>query len=529
MAGDRLSLAICEIYRREAEALLAGGPFDEVAVRAFPAACLGSTGLAEGPAGIVASSRREFGRVCKPAIRCDGGETGGPDRNPSPLLGGMQQCLELVADRALLSYLQGRCGFFAVTPGWLTLWQDFIGKWGFDRVTARDFFRESSSGVVLLDTGIDPEADRHAAEFAAFIDLPWNKVDVGLDHMRLLFNACIVDRRAARVRAREAEEKNEFNRKLGNYALMAEVIREIAAVSEEAQVLEKGLGFISAMLAPGKLAYVPVVQGALSAPLLSGSASAEEEGSAWRAFLPSADDYALHASGQGFLIRVKHGQETVGIIDVDRIAFPRNLNEYLNILLSYADALGLAIVNARYYEELLRDQKLLQIQASTDALTGIANRAAVSERLAAELSRAKREDRPVCVAMLDIDHFKQVNDRYGHAAGDAVLKAVTGVISRSLRAYDMVGRLGGEEFLIVAPGADKIGADGLCERIRRDVEAQRTSFDGTVINVTASIGFAVSKGDVDVENLIHLADEAMYRAKTAGRNRVESAGDESGE
>lgn len=527
MADDRLSLSICEVFSREAEAVLAGEAFTEIVVHAFPPACLGMPGRAERLAGVIESSRRRFGQVCKLAIRCGCVGKNGADGSPSPVLGDIQQCLELVADRALLGYLQVQCGFFTVTRGWVKLWQDFLKKWGFDRETARDFFHESSSGVVLLDTGIDPEAERQAAEFAAFVDLPLKKVAVGLDHLRLLLTACIIDWRAARARAREAEEKNEFNRRLSDYALMAEVIREIAAVTEEAQVLEKGLGFVSAVLAPGRMAYVPVVRGALSAPVSSVSASPEET-AAWGAFLPSAEDYALHASGQGFLIRVKHGRETVGIIDVDRVAFPRNLKEYLNMTLSYADALALAVVNARYYEELLRDRELLRIQASTDALTGVANRAAISGRLAAELARAGRENRPVCAAMVDVDHFKQVNDQYGHAAGDAVLKTVSGVIGRSLRAYDTLGRLGGEEFLIIVPGADETSARSMCERIRCAVEAHRTSFEDESIKVTISVGFAVSRGEADVERLIHLADAAMYRAKKAGRNRVESAGTTSG-
>ncbi len=527
MADDKLRLVVCEVFRREAESLIESERFADVSLRTFPPECLRTSGRIDGSPGAAESGRRDFRQVCHSAIRCAPAVKDREGQDPSPDPAGARQCLETVADGAFLHYLQIQGGAFTVSPGWLDLWQDYMRQWGFDRETAQAFFKESASEVMLLDTGIDPQAEQHAADFAGFVGLPFKRIAIGLDHMRLGLTARILPWRAARSLAKDADEKKELNRRLGNFVLMAEVFHGVASINDEARVLEKGLEFVSATAAPGRLDYVPVVKGALAVPLSSGRGS-KAESAAWKTFLSSSDDYRMHPSGHGFLIRVRHGQETIGILDLDRIAFPQYLDDYLNLLLSYADVLGLAVMNARNFEELLRNQKLLQIQASTDALTGVMNRSAVMERLAVELARAKREGRPVCAAMLDIDHFKQVNDLYGHAAGDAVLMAVTGAVSRSLRPYDAVGRLGGEEFLIIAPGADQANACGLCERIRRGVEALGTDFAGTGIRVTVSIGFATAKGDIEVERLIHLADEAMYRAKKAGRNRVEFAGDISG-
>lgn len=523
MSDDKLCLVVCEVFRREAEAVLTAERCADVAIRTFPPECLGTSGRPDRRTGAIESGRRQFRRVCRSAIRCGCAEMGPEGQVPFPFPGTARQCLELVADGAFLHCLQNERGAFVVSPGWLDLWRDNMQKWGFDRETARAFFGESVSELVLLDTGVDPEAERHAADFAGFTGLPWKKIDVGLAHLSLGLAACVLHWRNVRARTAEADERTELNRRLGNYALMAEVIRGISAINDEARVLEIGLEFVSVIAAPGRLAYVPVANGALSAPLFSGSDTTKER-TAWEDFLSSPDDYRMDPSGLGFLIRVRHGQETVGILDVDRIAFPQYLDDYLNMLLSYAHALALAVVNARYYEQLLRDQKLLQAQARTDALTGVMNRGAVTERLTLELTRAKRENRPVGVAMLDIDHFKQVNDHHGHAAGDAVLKGVSGAISRSLRAYDAVGRLGGEEFLVIAPGVDRAGGSGLFERIRREVESGTTRFDGSDIKVTVSIGFAECRGDIEVERSIHLADAAMYRAKRAGRNRVEFSG-----
>lgn len=522
MADDKLALVICEVYRREAEAVLSADPFADITIRTFPPQCLrkpSRTGLS---AGAVESGRSEFRAVCHSAIRCAATAKDGEGPAHTPFPGGARQCLELVADGAFLDCLQARCGAFVVSPGWLDLWRDFIKNWGFDRETARGFFGESASEVALLDTGVDPQAEGHAAEFADFIGLPWKRIDVGLDHVRLGLTACVLQMRADRDRARDSGEKQELNRRLSNYALMAEVIRGFAGINDEARVVERGLDFVTATAAPGRLDYVPVVGGALS--LSSSGPDPREERTAWGTFLSSSEDHLMNPSGQGFLIRVRYGQETVGILDVDRIAFPQHLDDYLNMLLSYADVLALAVVNARNYGELLRDKELMRVQARTDALTGVMNRRAVMERLAVELARAKREGRPISAAMLDIDHFKQVNDVHGHEAGDSVLKAVIGSVGRTLRVYDAVGRLGGEEFLIIAPGADHGNAARLFERVRRGVEGQCVDAGGAGVKVTVSIGFVTCRGDIEAEGLIRMADEAMYRAKRAGRNRVEFTG-----
>jgi diguanylate cyclase (GGDEF)-like protein len=128
--------------------------------------------------------------------------------------------------------------------------------------------------------------------------------------------------------------------------------------------------------------------------------------------------------------------------------------------------------------------------------------------------------------LLDIDHFKYVNDTYGHLAGDAVLTEAAQRIKNCIRPYDTLGRYGGEEFLIVLPTADGPGAVCVAERIREAFEAQPVVTEREKISITVSLGVAVSEGQnsLDAESLLQMADEALYRAKQTGRNRVELAG-----
>ncbi|MBI5536256.1 MAG: GGDEF domain-containing protein [Deltaproteobacteria bacterium] len=161
--------------------------------------------------------------------------------------------------------------------------------------------------------------------------------------------------------------------------------------------------------------------------------------------------------------------------------------------------------------------------AVRDALTGVFNRGHFEERIAAELAYAMRHHTEVALAMLDIDHFKRINDRLGHPAGDQVLREVAGAIARSVRAEDLVARYGGEEFVVMARGINIDGASAMAERIRSRVGALSVHWETTPIPVTLSAGVALFSecgGDRTGRRLVELADSRLYAAKTAGRNRV---------
>jgi two-component system cell cycle response regulator len=180
------------------------------------------------------------------------------------------------------------------------------------------------------------------------------------------------------------------------------------------------------------------------------------------------------------------------------------------------------LVGRRFAElnsKLLDTQRELQRQALTDPLTHIMNRRAIIARLAEEMARAPRQGLPLSIGVLDIDHFKLVNDQHGHAGGDTVLQAVVERTLRALRPYDALGRIGGEEFLIVMPGVGARDAAIVLERIRNIVRQTPIETQGQEITVTVSIGGAVSAGESGDE-LMHTADEALYRAKGEGRDRV---------
>jgi diguanylate cyclase (GGDEF)-like protein len=172
--------------------------------------------------------------------------------------------------------------------------------------------------------------------------------------------------------------------------------------------------------------------------------------------------------------------------------------------------------------QLVKAREDLRFEAMHDSLTGLLNRGAVLEQLTKELVRASRRGAPVSVLMGDLDHFKTINDTHGHVAGDVVLRETARRLKVGVRAYDSVGRLGGEEFICVLPECDAKTGLSVAQRLCRSLADQPTQYNGAGIAHSISIGVAATDqfGSARADELIRAADSALYRAKHAGRSRA---------
>ena len=212
-----------------------------------------------------------------------------------------------------------------------------------------------------------------------------------------------------------------------------------------------------------------------------------------------------------FLVRRTREQQPFGASDL----------EFAQAVINAAVAV---IQRAQMVESTMADNARLEQLAQTDPLTQLLNRRALTERISAEMERALRYDSALALLMIDLDHFKRVNDSFGHLVGDDVLRDVGQLLLDTIRTSDIVARYGGEEFLLLLPETDDAGAEHFAERIRSAVEGHRFgngSHDGQ-LSLTASIGVAVYPAAriESVEDLLARADAALYRAKADGRNRV---------
>jgi diguanylate cyclase (GGDEF)-like protein len=230
-------------------------------------------------------------------------------------------------------------------------------------------------------------------------------------------------------------------------------------------------------------------------------------------------------------------QETLGVLYVDsQAALQRFTESDLEVLVAIAGHAGVAIRNALLYEQTIQraadlertieQYRTVNFEASTDELTGLRNRRFFETQAAQEMEISLRYNRPLSVIILDVDHFKRFNDLYGHATGDQVLQLVSQVLASTCRGSDLPARWGGEEFVVLCPDTPAAGACDLAERLRDKVsQLQLTHAAGDSIpRITISCGVASHRPEhQNFHALVADADQALYRAKGQGRNRVQVA------
>ncbi|MCP4645986.1 MAG: DUF1638 domain-containing protein, partial [bacterium] len=252
-----------------------------------------------------------------------------------------EQCFHLVTSRELVdAYL--REGSHLLTPGWLARWRDHIDEWGFSRETARDFFAESTTQLVLLDTGIDENARRHLKEFSEFVGLPSQVVPVGLGSFRSFLMEIVQEWRLAQER-----------RKLAEYAMVFDILSSLPHARTETAVISRIMDLFQALCAPASLVYVPFTGGKAGDPQSTAASSFTEEAVKRRLTLLDKT-HAWSESEDGFLVKIVHQDEVVGGLEIEGLAFPQYKDHYLNLTLTVLAACGLAIANARANDEIAR-------------------------------------------------------------------------------------------------------------------------------------------------------------------------------
>jgi diguanylate cyclase (GGDEF)-like protein len=218
------------------------------------------------------------------------------------------------------------------------------------------------------------------------------------------------------------------------------------------------------------------------------------------------------SGGEQLTFDLTAGRTAFGTLTIAGPSFDEEQRLAASSLASHA---AIALENARL-------RRIVERQALVDGLTGIANRRQCEDALVAEIARAERLDSTLTLVLADLDDFKAVNDAHGHAVGDDVLRTFADVLRSTVRDTDLAGRWGGEEFLLLLPGAEAVGAAQLADRVR-EAFAERSSIgrDGEIVTVTCSFGVAQYRPGDTQRELFGAADRALYQAKRAGKNRVE--------
>lgn len=318
-------------------------------------------------------------------------------------------------------------------------------------------------------------------------------------------NAIAQGRLGGRVAVRGRDEFAQLGTAFNRMATMLE-LRLAELETERSRVREATARFGEALVAthdPAQLVQV-VVESAVEATGAAGGVVLGPDGELARAGDPDAGSERL-----AFPLRV--GSSDFGSLVLTSDSFEA---DHVETAASLAAQVVVALENARLH-------RMVERQAMVDSLTGLANRRSLEETLRSELARAARFTDSVCVVFADLDDFKRVNDQYGHAAGDEVLKAFSAALRNTVRESDVAGRWGGEEFALVLPGTDAAGGARLAERARAAIEARVVKMpNGDRCSVTASFGVASFPESQELGEILAAADSALYAAKGQGKNRV---------
>jgi diguanylate cyclase (GGDEF)-like protein len=314
-----------------------------------------------------------------------------------------------------------------------------------------------------------------------------------------------------------------------NPALMAREISELASADELFQFHITSLRPINPANAPDPFEERALAAFARGDP--EATAREARGGSTYFRYMAplyvEASCLRCHAA-QGYALGEVRGGISIAF-NVDRVEQTVARNRWITVGLFLVTALALTAVLWRLVAVLSRRLEAAEARirelAITDDLTGLWNRRHVGERLAAELVRAHRYGETVSCVVFDVDRFKSINDTHGHDAGDAVLRALSAAARAECRSPDVLGRWGGEEFLLVLPRTGAAGALAIAARLREVIEGLRIEHAGRALAATASFGVAtvLPGSEAGVTDVLKRADEALYRAKALGRNRVELA------
>lgn len=343
-----LRVYVCNTLRREAAAALQGEHWGEVSFTALPFCCGRPQAAREAPAGCVPAAIEPNSIVfgCTALRRSVGDRPTGPDSKA--LLAG--QCFELLYPGAAIERWM-REGAHLVTPGWLAHWRQQLEQWGFDRETARAFFGESASCILMLDTGAYPEAAGWLREFADHVGLPARTEVVGLDHFRAVLRGRVLEWQLRQERHRADARYREAVRKLADYSMASDLFGRLTGLKSEERVVEVILDLFSMLMAPAGLVYVPQRGGRMGTPLVRGIVEAEvaplveqlrilEQSEVWQ------------EETSGLLVRFADESDLMGALAVRGIAFPRYRAHYLSLAQAVGRVSSLALRNARIHDEL---------------------------------------------------------------------------------------------------------------------------------------------------------------------------------
>ena len=340
----------CHNFHGEVDAAIAAEGWTDVSALAFPARCGRPPVSWDELRALLPADCTQLvviGRACLQGLGA--APAGFPQVRVLP----QQQCFNLVADPCLVNEAIGEGGYL-MTPSWLANWRERIAEMGFTPETAGGFFHDFARQLVLLDTGIDPDAKTLLAELAHAIGLPAKRIPVGLDHTRLLLKPVILEGRLDQEHRLRDEAARHHQRELADRISALDLFGQLAKAREETEAIAAIEDVFRMLFAPESVHYLRIEH---ELPL----AAADIPADVFTSLAEMRTPWAWSPSGRGFMLRIAQGERGLGLIAVDGFAFPENRERYLNLALAISGVCALAIDNARTHKQLVEAERMASL------------------------------------------------------------------------------------------------------------------------------------------------------------------------
>jgi diguanylate cyclase (GGDEF)-like protein len=352
--GDVLRILICKTYQREVESIIQTEGWKKIEMQLLPQACISPQ-----------TNKNALNRIHQIQKVGDGHDIviGGCLAITDSAIQGMDgqrvrtldQCFSMLTNRSIVESLIQQGGY-VLTPGWLAEWPAHLAEWGFNKETARSFFHECTHKLVLLDTGVYPESKQHLEGMGEYLNLPVESITVGTDYFRLFLSRIVADWEYEHSMQQTKEIIADMNRMSADHAMAFDILTDLTQATNETKAIEMILDMFDKLCPSEEISYHPILGGTVGSAIGRIIGASEEE-AVQRWALSNIGDYAWTTSGNGFFLRFRHFDETMGVLRQENIQMMQYKQQFLNLALSIAPLCGLTIANARTFQKLQDAEK----------------------------------------------------------------------------------------------------------------------------------------------------------------------------
>ena len=341
---DSLRLLVCSHYLAEARAVLRAEGYEDVQAAAYPDVCAHPANQERAREGLKIEAHAGTDTVILGLCGMFHDQDL-PAEIQAYKVQREETCFTLFAPAEMVRRFMA-AGAHLLTPGWLSGWSARLRAWGFDQPTAREFFREGTRKLVLLDTGVLPGAEGILEEMAAYLDLPAELVPVGLDHFRLHVRLAVSRWRSGREQAATEAQMEQNQRRLASHAMALDLLASLARTMSEEEAIQAILELLSILMGARRVTWLPLGQDRATLPARSDGTPVDPD-SAAELERSMAGEAKFARTGQGFCLRVRYQDRDLALVAVEDLEFRQHREEYVNLALSVSNLLGLIIANAR--------------------------------------------------------------------------------------------------------------------------------------------------------------------------------------